>query len=246
MQGAPLNNKHHRGAGEFREIARRLFEAASQQKKTQIDELENIDLASIKGLKINLTLRESPGRFSAMDGVLLHGVHFYGEAFEFFILGLACWTISRHGEFKATYAIQITNLHVGVISTISVRVLSSKNDTNENIRQLWVRCIRYSRQPFVGFGCTEKNRPSFGVIEHDKSSVDQRTDAELLLQQSLKGLNALGRCLMTFASMPLSDLEEIHFEQAHLNSVSSIRRISYEAGFYKVGSFAGDSIFGNY
>lgn len=242
MQGVPLSNSNEPDRQYFRATVERQFEIVRRGGILFSNEAVVPDFLPSSGVDLALTVRRSAGRVSALESVKLDGVDLYGESTEFFALGLTCWQLSRCADANVNYRLGTESANVNSISAILVRAYSTNQiQPTDSVRP--VGSIRYSRRPLAGYCRAVSDLPSFGIREKERCVDGSDIEQAIILWQSFRGLNALGRCLMAFASAPLAVLDEIYFEHGHSSATSSVRRISYEAHLYKVGSFAGDSTF---
>ena len=238
-----MSNKYALPAESFIVAANDAFTICSSVGKIP-DEFDKLALPSSHDIQLSLAVQKSSGRRLALDYITLQGFDVYGSAENIFTLGLICWKLSILSNSTVEYAIKVSSPHGGDISAI--KMLLVKNRSTSSIPcEFKLKTFRRVHQPLAGFRLPSADLPNFG-IEEEESLNGTNLVKTLILQQSLRGLNAFGRCLMAFAIEQSVQLEEIHFEHAHSPSNCNIGRLSYEANFYKIGSFAGDSIFSNY
>jgi hypothetical protein len=242
-----LSNKYALPAESFIVAANDAFTICSSGGKIP-DEFDKLALPSSHDIQLSLAVQKSSGRRLALDYITLQGFDVYGSAENIFTLGLICWKLSILSNPIVEYAIKVSSPHGGDISAIKMLPCGLvKNRSISSIPfEFKLKTFRRVHQPLAGFRLPSADLPNFGIEEEEESSNGTNHVKTLILQQSLKGLNAFGRCLMAFAIEQSVQLEEIHFEHAHSPSNCNIGRLSYEANFYKIGSFAGDSIFSNY
>lgn len=230
----------------FRSEAEMSFAEVAHQKKLGVVRTPTSCPLPHSGIELALSGRRGSGRTSMLDFVDLSGIEIYGEAQDLYAFGLICWKISLSTEDKKTYLIRLARPYGGDVLSIEIKTYPGESNFSpeESGSQLRLKPIFYpSTGPLRGLLRSERDLPSFGVRERERNADDTVSEIAIVMRQSLKGLNAFGRCLMAFAATPLEEMEEIHFEHGHTASTSSVGRISYEAAFYKAGSFAGDATF---
>lgn len=195
-------------------------------------------------LTLELAIR-SWGRYALR--IHLPAFDIYGSPVELFKLGCAAWMLGTSTDSSRDYCIHLAG---SVESEFPAIVLSCYRSSKESdsIREdasstKMNMVLPQSHYP-PGVNASRAGNLAFGVFDsHHLGFIDElklrpKPERAMVITASYKGMQQFAKRIMSFAAQ---DNEE--FRLSHDGFCPSICRFSYEANFYKTGSFGGDSKF---
>ena len=171
----------------------------------------------------------------------------YASSFEFFKLGWISWllTIDRHKKIDYVLPLGCNTKSEFPFLAIScyqseheLKKYTSKDDGHKPALILPSGVVTSSN---ISLG---KYPPCFGIFDKnslgysDQLDVDSSCNKALVLTSSIVGLRMFAKSIMSFA---VSDIDELYL--CHGGHERMLGAFSYEANFYKHGSFGGDAVF---
>lgn len=186
------------------------------------------------------------------SGRYTHRVHLprfelYGSSFELFKLGWIAWLLSIRQQEKIDYLIPLTCNSKSEFPFAAISCYRSEYErkryflTDNGRRPALILPAKVVTSSSISLG---KYPPSFGIFDKNDLGYCDHLDVggdcikAAVLTASVLGLRMFAKSMMSFA---VSEIDELYI--CHGGRGYRLGAFSYEANFYKHGSFGGDSAF---